>query len=233
MVVRVAGFLEFLDAAPPQWSADECRLEWAVFQAAPGLANREAQTMDIFYECVNSLRISGSEGHAVDDDDCEALAKTLWKRIADRHWKRFFQPPGSDSERPLIWTVIDEAQHGVNMNTEFHRSDTNSKIKHPVLSELMKALDECYDFVDRTVASGTGLSMRDAEEALSSSSARIGQIVTRSRAGAFKDQHKHRKWIIDHLALPEYDWMLRPADNPDHARLINRILTWLRGRFVH
>lgn len=231
MVTRVAVLRRFLEAAPSDWSADICRREWMVIQAAPGLANRGAQNKDIFHDCVTLLRASESPTHSVDEVDCEALAKRIWDDIVDKHWHRI--QPSDCPKRPLLWAVIDEAQHGVDLHKEYHRSRTDSNVKRGTLSELMNAMLTCYDFVDRTVVAGTGLSMRDAQEALSSSSTKIGRIVTRSRAGIFENEDHHRQWILDHVALPEIEWMLRPDDNPIHGRLITRILIWLRGRFVH
>lgn len=132
----------------------------------------------------------------------------------------------------MLWTVIDEAQQGVELYTEYLCSDSDTKVARPVLGVMVNTVLRRYDFISRMVVSGTGLSMRDATSTRSSSSVKPGEMVTQTPYGLFDDRTLHEKWLLEHFAIPGNSWMLRPEENPEHKRLVDRNLKWLPGRYV-
>lgn len=230
IVVRLAVLLRFLDSVPEDWDPALVRRQWLFIQAAPNLGADGTQPNDIFRALIEALRITtGPDARAVDHYDCVFIARQLWTIIIKKHPRLF--PVDNLNKRPF-WMAVDEAQRAVQEFLDRFCSDRDPNVRRPILAVIQKIVDDDYDMVTNVVYSGTGLSMRFAHEALSSSALKAGNIFTKNRAGVFDDAIKLGEWFRYFLVLPKLDWMLRPKTNPVHEVLLIRCTSWLPGRFV-
>ncbi|EIM81132.1 uncharacterized protein STEHIDRAFT_162125 [Stereum hirsutum FP-91666 SS1] len=185
IVVRLAVLLRFLDSVPEDWDPALVRLQWLFIQAAPNLVADGTQPNDIFRALIEALRITtGPDARAVDDHDCVFIARQLWTIIIKKHARLF---PVDNLNKRTLWMAVDEAQRAVQEFLDRFCSDRDPNVRRPILAVIQKIVRDDYDMVTNVVYSGTGLSMRFAQEALSSSALKAGNIFTKNRAGVFDE----------------------------------------------
>jgi hypothetical protein len=163
--------------------------------------------IDIFLVLTQVLNTAGDMYLGVNGPGGEAV--TLMEEI-DR---RFISNP--------LYFVLDEAQLPARLYREAYRSATDTSRQRPILREILSA----WVIKGYTIISGTGLSVKEVEEATGSQVVKgdVLRWLTVTQTGAFDSPEAQSSYISRYL--PRY---LLQSDSG--RSLLCRCWSWLRGR---
>jgi len=207
LTARLLVLLMFLEEArkvSPEGPLDQYRGHWLFFQLRPtDVVNR-----DIFNHLTSILNKASDEYLGVSGP---GEASTLSSNIYDDYL-------------PLspLYFVLDEAQRPARLFKEAYRSAVDTSMERPILREIVSA----WDIPGYTIVSGTGLSIKEVQEAVQS------QVVkpdvpwrTRTKTGAF-DSRQAQSCYISRYLPPHL------VHSDSGQALLRRSWSWLHGRFV-
>ena len=207
LLARIYVLSRFLEAVPVKERLDNTRRRWVFLQIMPASFNGRA---DIFTVILQSLR-SG------DGSSVLKLAREFLQKCRD-NTRLFGSTP--------LYLAADEAQEGLTIHKDLYRS-TSGNHRRPVLHAFYRFLDGTELFSGFIIA-GTGLSMTQLERSVGSiSAARVGRppVVFTDTVHFTGDESDmaQKNYILRYLGML--------GDKSD--RLLERILYWFHGRYLH
>jgi hypothetical protein len=209
LLERIYVLSHFLDAISAHESQDNALRRWVFLQIMPPFIGRE----DIFTLILRSIR------HG-DGDSMLQLARELLETC------RKHQLFGS----ALLYCAVDEAQEGLNFHKKMFRSSSGAH-RRPALYALYRFYDQIR-FFDGYIFAGTGLSMSKLE--LITSSVVAKRVEGLRDPVVFTDTvhfTKEVSTVAHHNYISRY--LKVTSDDQQSSRLMERILYWFRGRYVH
>jgi len=206
LLARVFVLLRFLQVVPAHVNLDNARRRWVFLQIMP--ASRGGD--DIFTAILRNLRYG----------DQHSMLQLALVFLEECRENQLF-----GSSTPL-YCAVDEAQEGINIHKDSFRS-TSGAHRRPALHALYRFYDES-NFFDGYIFAGTGLSMKELELTVGSISAKQ---VERALA-VFTDTVHFTREESD-VAHRDYIFRYLKLSGKESNRLLQRILYWFRGRYVH
>ena len=208
LLERIFVLSRFLDAVSAEESQDNALRRWVFLQIMPPFIGRE----DIFTVILRSIRHGNG-------DSMVQLARELLEKCREHQLFR----------SALLYCAVDEAQEGLKFHEDMFRS-TSGAHRRPALYALYRFYDQIR-FFDGYIFAGTGLSMSKLELVTSSIIAKHVEgllpvvftdtvhFTTEMSAAA------HQNYISRYLKVISGDQI--------SSRLMERILYWFHGRYVH
>jgi hypothetical protein len=189
-------FLEFFVKVGKELKKTDLYLRqcWVLLQLRPGLINWS----DIFDDLTNWF------SHA---SDKYLQWEPEWSAISN-----ILELPLTNA--PLV--ILDEAQKAAQSHREYFRDSTGQQ-PQPILRELVVVLSQATTLV----ISGTGISLHNVEEAISSTVLKPDTIAKYCLLGGFDNRDKIERYVrqyVPHTVVT--------------TRLLDRLHFWLQGRYT-
>lgn len=213
LCARVFILTQLVIKLPAGTDAKVARRRWVLAQVLPPSLEYDGPSSDLFAIVLRSLR-----GASI-----RILHKLIRSLLGFITLRLDLFPEGHETK---LFVVIDEAQVAADHLKEYFRSTATGTDMRPILHEMYRYLLGYSGVVGGIILSGTGLSMQMVKEAVGSVSAKRvdimhTQVVT--DVGRFEDS-SHEVYIRRYLPL---------SNNISDRRLLERMLYWFSGRYVH